>query len=99
MITYWLLFLIATWAALKSRAFAGHVRILTNEKWSPAWRMMFLLLLLLIGLRHEVGGDWLTYLDHVDSVRGMSLAQAFLQGGDPAYVLLNWLSTFWGMSI
>jgi hypothetical protein len=53
------------------------------------------LLVLMIGLRHEVGGDWLQYVDHVDAVRGIPLSDA-LAKGDPAYSLLNWLGGIWG---
>ena len=61
-------------------------------RWPSQWRNVFLLLVLMIGLRHEVGGDWLTYIDHIDRVRGLPLSEA-LKSGDPAYALLNLLAT------
>jgi hypothetical protein len=53
-------------------------------------------LVLLIGLRHQVGGDWFTYLDHIDFAAGQSFFEA-LTSKDPAYALLNWLGAHgWG---
>jgi len=45
----------------------------------------------MIGLRHEVGGDWSTYLDHIEMVTNVSWQDALIQG-DPAYSLLNWVA-------
>lgn len=52
----------------------------------------------MIGLRHEVGGDWFTYIYHIDMVTYAPLQEA-LSEGDPAYSLLNWLAaeTGWGV--
>ena len=49
-------------------------------------------LALLIGFRHEVGGDWFTYMEHYDFMVGAPL-QEVLEKGDPGYYLLVWLST------
>ena len=51
---------------------------------------MFVLLVLMIGMRHEVGGDWLSYLPMVQEAAHQTLAEATLRS-DPAYGLLNWL--------
>ena len=47
-------------------------------------------LLVLVGLRHEVGTDWGTYASWVSALVNAPLAQAFGRT-DPAYALLNWL--------
>jgi hypothetical protein len=52
--------------------------------------VIFVLLVLMVGLRHEVGGDWSSYLVHVESAGDQSLLGA-VSTGDPAYSLLNWL--------
>lgn len=59
---------------------------------------MFWLLVLMIGLRHEVGGDWGNYLEHIVRVANVSWQEALSQG-DPAYSLLNWIAaqTGWGV--
>lgn len=49
---------------------------------------MFVLLVLMIGLRHEVGGDWIRYIWYVDNAQFETL---FVQG-DLAYGLLNLLA-------
>jgi hypothetical protein len=84
---YWLLFFMGAWGASKS------LRPVTSPsvRWSVLWRAMFALLVLMIGLRHQVGGDWLTYADHIREAGHLTLPQA-LGSGDPAYSLLNWLA-------
>ena len=69
-----------------------------GERWSIGWRVMFLLLVLMIGLRHEVGGDWETYLPKVINASYQTLSVAVLSG-DPAYGLLNWLAAKSGLGI
>ncbi|MBC7597729.1 MAG: EpsG family protein [Polaromonas sp.] len=53
--------------------------------------MAFVLLVLMIGLRHEVGADWETYADYVRMASYQSLEEAVMKS-DPAYGLLNWLA-------
>jgi hypothetical protein len=65
-------------------------------RWSAYWWGAFVLLVLMIGLRHEVGGDWLTYVEHIRQASYDSLTQA-LTKGDPAYSLLNWLAARAGL--
>jgi EpsG family len=64
-------------------------------RWRTPWWGMYVLLVLMVGLRHEVGGDWLTYIDHIDTVKDMPFFEA-LTVGDSAYSLLNWLATHAG---
>lgn len=52
----------------------------------------------LIGFRHEVGGDWFTYLPHFDNDR-ISTIPELLALTDPAYHLLDWLSAQLGFEI
>lgn len=63
----------------------------TSAKWSDWWRLIFVLLMLMIGLRHEVGGDWFSYVEHVRLASFESLDKLLLQS-DPAYKLLNWIA-------
>ncbi|MGH6645903.1 EpsG family protein [Aquabacterium sp.] len=60
---------------------------------------MFLMLALMIGLRQEVGADWVNYIEHIELVVGVSVMEAILVKGDPAYGLLNWIAaqTGWGI--
>ncbi|MCV2361777.1 EpsG family protein, partial [Paucibacter sp. TC2R-5] len=96
MLTYWLMFGALAWmAAIQTKPrFAGRHQRMT---WPPIWLAVFFLLTALIGLRHEVGGDWFTYQDHVDAMRGTPFIGFWEDSGDPAYALLNWLgANIWG---
>lgn len=89
---YWFLFVVPAWLAMK------HLRPVANpgKRWGDWWRVVFVLLVLMVGLRHEVGGDWLTYIDHIQSASYVTLLGALSQG-DPAYSLLNWLAAKSGL--
>ena len=89
MLPYWFLFFLAAWRAstnLRSKP------VLTS-KWPLKWQLMFLILVLMIGLRHQVGGDWTTYAEHIRQASYDSLIKVVAQG-DPAYSLLNWLAAW-----
>ena len=57
----------------------------------------------MIGLRHEVGGDWLNYLWSFEDIDGMSLTEIFSQPSsitsDPLYLLISWVSSALGLGI
>ena len=52
-------------------------------------------LTLLIGLRDQVGGDWLNYLPYLNRSIGIPFAEIF-QEDEPGYGLLNWIAANWG---
>jgi hypothetical protein len=56
---------------------------------------LLLFLTLLIGLRNEVGGDWLNYFPYLDRSIGLPFAEIF-QADEPGYGLLNWIGANWG---
>jgi len=84
---YWLLFFLAAWRASTRLQPVQAPTI----RWPDWWWVTFAALVLMIGLRHQVGGDWLTYADHITEAGYQSLAQA-VGTGDPVYSLLNWLA-------
>ena len=94
MLVYWLIFLFPAWLAV--------VRLQSvqnrSTRWPGLWHVIFWLLVVTIGLRHEVGGDWVNYLDHIEIVANVPLQEAISQG-DPAYSLLNWLAAKTGLGI
>ena len=54
-------------------------------------------LTLVIGLRQEVGADWITYQGHVDKAIGEPLVSVWATNQDPAYAFLNWCgANIWG---
>jgi len=88
-IPYWVLFLIPAWRAL----------VEPRQRWSdPTSVAIWLILTVMIGLRHEVGGDWQIYLENIDRVRDVSLSDLSLTR-DPAYELLCWFSLRLGIGI
>ena len=51
---------------------------------------LLVFLTLLIGLRDQVGGDWLSYLPYVDLLIGAPFSDILLED-EPGYGLLNWI--------
>ncbi len=87
MLAYWLLFVVAAWRAADRLPFG----VKANANWPSSWRLMFVVLVLMIGLRHEVGGDWFNYLRHIEIASFETFKEA-ISRGDPAYRALNWLT-------
>jgi hypothetical protein len=87
MIPYWILFFIPATFALSTHRPVQY----GSKRWSQNWKLMFAILLLMIGLRHEVGGDWFNYLGHIQSAAYQTFSEV-LTGGDPAYGFLNWIA-------
>ena len=88
---YWLMFLVPAWATLMPG------RLKPRQAWVP-WAFVFVLFALMMGLRHEVGGDWLNYLPHFRETASRSFSEV-LSRGDPGYYGLNWLVAHAGGSI
>ncbi len=89
MFTYWFMYLLP----------AGFTILIAGRKKQRFWLLWFivgLFFIILIGLRHQVGGDWFNYLRQIQMVTGVTLSHALMQGGDPGYVLLNWLMANYG---
>lgn len=84
MTVYWLMFGVAL------------LGVMAPRRLKPSQSQVMLLLTcagiaLLMGLRHEVGGDWATYERQFDWIAGMSFRQAVIEGKDPAYYGLAWI--------
>ena len=74
--------------------------VFSNERWSQLWRLMFFLLVLMVGLRHKVGGDWGTYLDKINEQRYTPFPQlGNLSNSEPSYILLNWIAAHYGLDV
>lgn len=89
---YWLMFLLPALAALATRP--HHVQAssgLRSLKLDEAWLAAVFILTVMLGLRFEVGGDWIIYLNQVHYARHAPVA-TILEGKDPGYQLLNWIS-------
>lgn len=96
MFVYWLiLFFFGSAAILNRRSEVGFSGSST-PRWNLPWLILWILLTFIIGLRHEVGGDWNSYLWHLNAMRGKTLADALFER-DPAYAFLEWFgANAWG---
>jgi len=83
MLPFWFFYCIPVLGLLATRRFAPSAR-------SATWWLAGLLLMLAIGLRYQVGGDWSAYLGYLQRASSLTFQEVFLQG-DPGYYLLNWL--------
>lgn len=88
MLMYWVFFTAFALAALT------HMRPVygddSTKKNRLVWPITWFVLAVWIGLRHEVGGDWFNYLEHLEQIKDAPFLE-FPSHGDPAYALLNWL--------
>lgn len=85
MFPYWILFSVFAAGALQYRPDPRRL-----VQGGPLLLFMALLTALMIGLRYEVGGDWINYAIILQRISSRDLwSGIFLQ--DPGYGLLNWL--------
>jgi hypothetical protein len=89
MTPYWILFAFTAWFAITNMRPRRHATAM-RRAW-PSWLGIFLVLTMMIGLRHEVGGDWGNYVEHIELANGLGFIESISPKGDPAYVLVNWL--------
>jgi hypothetical protein len=91
MYVYWLMFLLPAFASFfKVRSKRAAVFL----GWTATW----LTLTLLIGFRHEVGGDWGNYLRQFNDVYYLSFWET-INHSDPAHGAFNWLSNYMGWGV
>ena len=96
---YWILFIIPAFFA-----FFGEKRTVKNSepyslKFDGLWWLFFLIVSLFIGFRVQVGGDWGSYLRYYEFISSAPLSENFSILDDPSYLLLNWLSGYFGLGI
>ncbi len=99
MLPYWLMFLLPAMPALASRPRRQVARRFTGVaalEWP--WLLVLLGLTVMIGFRHEVGGDWFNYLEYIEEAKHLAFAEA-LALEDPGYWLLNVISVQRGWGI
>lgn len=94
MLPYWLLFVWVAWLALSKLRPAAVA--MQAGGWPLDWKLTFVVLSLMIGFRHEVGGDWSNYLGNLDEAASQTLWEAMLLKGEPGFGLLSWIATHWG---
>ena len=74
--------------------------LLSARRWTILWQALFLLLSLMIGLRHEVGGDWGSYLLNLEETTYLTFFELFTSGrGDPADSTIKWIASHSGLGV
>lgn len=94
MTPYLLLFCIPALAALADRRKFHSL----NRESHSRWYATVLVFSLAIGLRHEVGGDWINYKGDIEYFASIDLLSALteVRTSDPAFGFLSWLSPSMG---
>jgi len=75
----------------------------TRRAWLPFLVLASLPMILMIGLRWQIGPDWPAYLDQFNYTKLYSFSQAALHA-EPGYFTLNWLvhqfgAPFWALNL
>jgi hypothetical protein len=83
---YWMLFIVPAYLAISKLKPTPYSTLnFINNKWPFAWRFTFFVLVLMIGMRHEVGGDWAAYILNMEN------PEEFSEFADPSNQILFWL--------
>ena len=93
MLPYWVLFFIPALYAIGDVKKSLQLKKVSN--WDLNWYFIIIVISLMVGFRYQVGGDWESYLDKLQSV-SYGFYEALFESGDPGYNLINWLSLFYG---
>jgi hypothetical protein len=97
---YWLLFFMPAYLAIaRLKPISKTKLVAQHDRWPFLWRCLFIFLLLMIGLRHEVGGDWIQYLEMLDSYTDNPIKNSEFTFQDPAFIIFNLLSVYSGLGI
>lgn len=92
MTPYWILFFFVAVAALFPwRLAPAQARLV--------WLLFGASVAIMIGFRHEVGGDWFNYARQFDWVSDMSFTESVTTTKDPGYYPLGWIIAHLGGSI
>jgi len=90
---YWLIFYGVAWMALTHMRTLPMQNIVVQHK-LPFGGVVLVFLTLVIGLRHEVGGDWDQYLIHLEYAFGQSILEEITHiRGEFAYRILAWFGS------
>ena len=96
---YWLLLLVPAFFAVSRLRPMPHTALSAQQdRWPYMWRFIYVSLVLMIGLRYEVGGDWTTYIELLGSYTdNTAVGEYGFQ--DPAFIFFNMLATWLGTGV
>ena len=80
---YWMLFFGFCYFAITQKRELSEKLRQKNQSFPFIWRVVLLILTLMIGFRHEVGGDWAIYLEQINGMQSLMFMDVLL-GKDPA---------------
>jgi len=92
MLVYWILLSVPIYFLL-GKAYNGA----NTPRW--VWLTFGSFLLILIGLRHQVGCDWLAYTEGLEFTKEAPWEVIYDLRNEVGYTLLSWLSLFFGFGI
>ena len=96
---YWFLFLIPAFQAVSKLRIQAPPSLVGRLQ-PTLWLTVFFLIALMIGLRHEVGGDWGSYLSNLQDSENLTLLEIVAnRRGDPSDGLLKWVASQSGLGI
>ncbi|MCK0152833.1 EpsG family protein [Alcanivorax sp. S6407] len=91
MIPYWFLFFLPALGLVLSNGDSA-------RRQRHLFAFLWLVFSLVIGLRYQVGGDWFSYIKHLNVRTEMDFLDV-LAGSDPGYYLINWFVAQFGGGI
>ena len=94
---YWLMFLVPALIAQTEKPQIPDFRK-SILQWPISWWAVFSVFVIIIGWRHEVGGDWINYVDQFDSMNYYSISDA-LTHADPGFIFIEYISNILGFGI
>ena len=96
MAVYFFVFFSLTALSLHTVRYSDYNISVRPRRLRAVYFVIICILIIFVGFRHKVGGDWNPYISLLNLTAGLSLQQAVLIN-DPSYMLLNWLgSNFFG---
>jgi len=98
MLSYWVVFLMTAFFAVTSSQRSARADGSYSTPLDARTMTIFIVLVLFIGLRDRVGGDWNAYLRYYERASEMTLPEVFAKT-DPGYYLINFVSAQLGMGI
>lgn len=97
---YWFIFIFFSFLAI----LANNRKIVSSNghqviSFNPLWWLIVLFFTFVIGMRHEVGGDWGAYLSYFESIGSITLIDSFDISGDAGYVIINYIASYFNLGI
>ena len=90
MLVYWIFFLVLFLISFLKFKYYTLNFYLINENLNLQWKITLIIITLFIGMRHQVGGDWLNYIELLNLAKDKNIYDVLTEA-DPFYGILNWI--------